>query len=794
MKALTTLFHSHRNLLDIDVTMNSTCPPFSAGLFIISLALLTSCTALKTPAQRNAPAPNISAQKLAADELKAKNTDAITAETAAATAANQPASAPQTAAKPTTAAGSSRFQTLPDGTKLYQGSGNFVKTTPNTEPLSVPSGETYNLNFEGLDIREFALKIMGDYLKETFTIHPQTTGTITIRMSQPVQRKDLIPILEMLLRQNGQIMVKEDGFYKIMPQTLGVRGSSSPQVAGTTPLPNGFSVQIVQLKFVGAADMKRILEPFAVEPASSIRSDDVRNLLILSGTQRELKLMLETVELFDVDFLSGFSFGLFPMQTDVKTLSTDLDKIFGPANQSPLTGIVRIIPIERSNSLMVITTQARYLEEAKKWIEQFDKGASQAGGLRLNVYPVQYGKAETLAQLLSDIYGNRQGTTTGPTLAPGQRPAQIGTTPNYPFNQPNQSTQPTQSPTVTPPATAPTLPATPFQASGIGVAKETRIIADKDNNSLLIMASSTDYETILSALKQLDVPRRQVKVEVLVAEVMLTDNLKFGVEAFIKDSRNNLLGSLRNRGGAGNILPPVLPTLPGTGNSDPRGPMGTATTPLVAATPGLQLINVVGGDIRGVIQALGDDNRATVISTPNITVLDNEKASINVGTKISVDTGTTVTGGTGGTVTSRQYIDTGVILNVTPRINAGGRVTLEINQEVSSPTDLATSNPNINTRKANTVVTVNSGETLTLAGLIQKNNSTSSQGIPLLSKIPLVGGLFGSQAFSFTRTELVILITPVVINNADEAYDVMQEMRKKLPSLKSYFPAPKPAS
>ena len=642
---------------------------------------------------------------------------------------------------------------------VLSGTGNFVKATPAQPP--VPSGpEEFSLNFEATDIRAIVQSIMGDYLRESFTIHPATTGTGTIRLSKPVSRKDLIPILEMMLRQNGQIMLREEGMYKIMPASQGTRGSISPQVGSTSsPLPTGFSVQIVQLKYVGAADMMRILAPYVTDPAASVQIDAVRNLVIISGTQRELRHLFDIIDLFDVDFLAGYSVGLFQMSTDVKALSADLDRIFGTAAQSPLAGIVRIIPIERMNGLLVVTTQAKYLEEAKKWIERLDRAGGASGGMRLNVYAVQHGKAEKLAQLLSEVYGNKQ-TSTGPALAPGQRPAQIAT--------------PTPVPGL--PATGATTAAqalVSFAGSGVSVSKDVRIIADNDNNALLILASPSDYETIQGALRQLDVARRQVSVEVLVAEVTLNDELSFGIEWFI-NARNNTVGSLRD---AANLLP----NLPALGAAvDPRS--------LVKASTGLQLINIgPGGDIRAVLHALGTDGRSKVISTPRVMVLDNEKATINVGDQISVDTGSstgTITGGN--VVTTRQYLSTGVILTVTPRINAGGRVTLDVNQEVSSPGP--GTNPTISTRKAQTVVTVSSGETMVLAGLIADTNTTGSSGVPLLSKIPLIGGLFGTQSLIKKRTELVLLITPTVVTNPDDARAVTEEIRKKLPSLESYLP------
>ncbi len=651
---------------------------------------------------------------------------------------------------------------------VHVGTGNFVKQSP-VAPQTPAGPEEIYLNFEATDIRAIVQSILGDHLRESFTIHPQTTGSATIRFSKPVSRKDLIPILEMLLRQNGQVMVREEGLYKIMPATLGTRGTISPTASTTsTTLPAGFSVQIVQLKFVGVVDMQRILTPYATDPMVSVQIDPIRNLLILSGTQRELRHLFDIIELFDVDFLSGYSVGLFQMSTDVKALAADLDKIFGDATKSPLAGIVRIIPIERMNGLLVVSTQPRYLEEAKKWIERLDKAGGVSGGMRLNVYPVQHGKAEKLAQLLSEIYGNKQGGSTAPTLAPGQRPAQIST-PVAPGAAP---------------AGAPASPASgalvSFAGSGVSVSKDVRIIADNDNNALLILASPSDYETILAALRQLDVARRQVSVEVLVAEVTLQDDLKFGVEWFI-NARLNTVGSLRSASNS------TLPRLPGSTDAsgnlvDPRS--------IVSAVPGLQLVNVLGTDIRAVLQALGSDGRSRVISTPKVMVLDNEKASINVGDQISVNTGSSTGTGTGGNiVTTNQYISTGVILQVTPRINAGGRVTLEVNQEVSSAdTSVTTGNPPIATRKAQTVVTVSSGETMVLAGLIQETNGSGSSGVPLLSKIPVLGGLFGTQSYTKKRTELVLLITPTVVTNADEARAATEELRRKLPALENYLP------
>jgi general secretion pathway protein D len=227
---------------------------------------------------------------------------------------------------------------------------------------------------------------------------------------------------------------------------------------------------------------------------------------------------------------------------------------------------------------------------------------------RLFVYQVRNGKAENLAQLVGDLFASRRTSTTAPSLAPGQRPTEIRTAP---FGQ----AQPTPQTTTT--ATTPAAGAATFSLpGGVGTTQsEVRVIADKDTNSLLIVATPGDYDVIEQALKKLDVIRRQVLVEVMLAEVKLTDELKFGIDWFLK-TRNNTSGTLNTLG--------ALPSTP-TGTVAPF-------------TGGLQLVQMAGNEIRAVLQTFGTDGRAKVLAAPQIMVLDNEKAEIKVGDRISVQT------------------------------------------------------------------------------------------------------------------------------------------------------------
>jgi general secretion pathway protein D len=647
--------------------------------------------------------------------------------------------------------------------RVFKGTGVFVNPRPPAAQAG-PGPQEASLNFEALDVREVAKVILGDYLKESYTVHPAVTGTVTFRTIRPIGIKDLLPTLEMLLRQNGAAVVMEDGVYKILPVAQ-VRGSVSPQLGMTSaPLPQGFSVLVVPLKFVSAREMAKLLEPFAAD--NTVRVDEVRNLVVMAGSQRELRHLLDTVELFDVDWLSGYSVGLFPIKSaDVKTLVQDLDRVFGAGAQSPLSGVVRVIPIERLNALLVVTTQPRYLDIARTWIDRLDQTGGTTGGTRFFVYQVRNGKAENLATLLSDLFSARRTTTTAPSLAPGSRPAEIRSTP---FGQQQPATTTTTT-TAAPPASA------TFQIPGSGVSGQTssevRVIADKDTNSLLILATPADYDVIESAIRKLDVIPRQVLVEVMLAEVRLEDKYSFGVGWFFS-GKDNVAGRL-----AGGLLP----TTPGG-------------SPSVPDDPGVLSIiqRAASGDVRAALTALGTAGKAQVLASPHVMVLDNQKAQIKVGDRISVQTQTQTGVSTGsGVLNSFQYLETGILLAVTPRINSGGLVTLEVNQEVSVPGNDATAanpNPSVNSRSAQTTVVVASGESVVLGGLIREDNGRGSAGIPLLSKIPILGAAFGTQSFSSVRTELVLVITPRIVNDTTQAREATEELRRKLPGLEGVLP------
>ncbi|MGH7064579.1 MAG: type II secretion system secretin GspD [Stellaceae bacterium] len=729
-------------------------------------------------------------------------------------------SAPLKSAEAIAASGAPAKAALQEGTettKVFRGTGQLIKgqlpggSLPAAAPGAVATGPSVTLNFEGAELREVIRNILTDILGESYTIDPAVGGTVTIRTTSGIPREALPATLEMLLRANGATMIKEGAIWKVVPAATAVRGNITPQLGNTSrALPPGYSVQIVPLKYVGVRQMMTVLEPFQKE-ATTIRADDLRNLLIVSGTELELKHMLETIDMFDVNWLAGMSFGLFTLQSaEVKTVVAELDKVLGTPDKSPLAGILRIIPIERMNALLVVTPQPAYLEEAKRWIERLDKGDA-GGGVRFYVYQVQNSRAEHIGPLLQQAFTGRVTQQTGagaPTLAPGTPAGTIVSPPSYQAQ--SMSSVPTPPPPATaiaqagqpPPggpvaqAVARALTNNPVGADGsVGVVRNVQVVADKDNNTILIVATPAEYAVIEAALKKLDVPQRQVLIQLTIAEVTLTDDLTFGIDWLFRGGAPSGRGS----GGNFNTSSPFNP------QATPAPTTGTTATSAVglALQSGFNYIlnnAAFPGGVQAALHLLDTYGSTRVISNPHLSALDTQKATIKVGDRIPINQqtfvgGSTVGVGTNAITTTSQYIDTGVLVQVTPHINAGGLVTLEVDAEVSNPGNpaIAGDAPPISTRSVQTLLAVPSGQTMVMGGLITENKQNSSNGLPLISRIPVLGGLFGNQDLKNNRTELVLFITPQVLESEADYQRVIDDLRRKMEQIEDVFPRPRAA-
>lgn len=624
--------------------------------------------------------------------------------------------------------------------KLYPGTGVFVKPAP-TLVASAAGGEEVMLNFDGADLREVVKIVLVDIMNESYVIDPRVQGTVNIHSSHPIKRSALLPTLEAVLRMNGASMVREsDGVFHVTPLATVAKGALTPQVSDTNkPLPSGYSVQIVPLKFISAREMVKILEPFTPD-GGIVRVDDARNMLFLGGNTRELRHLMETIDIFDVDWIAGMSVGLYTLKSvDVKTAFSEVEKIMGDKTLGPLAGVLRIIPIERLNALLVITPQPKYLEQARVWVERLDRSGAGDGGVQLYVYQVQNGDAVKMAALLGQAFSKQTSQSAAPpSLAPGLKPAEI--------KSPGQAEGGAQT----------------GSSAGVSVSVggATRIIADKENNALLILSTPSEYELITSAIRKLDVVPRQVLIEVTIAEVTLSDEFSFGLEWYFSNGPNR------------------------------KGFLDTGAAGISQLSPGFSYAWLdPAGSIKTVLNAMAANSKLNIIASPHIMVSDNHTAKIQVGDRVPTVSQTQAlataiaTTGTTGVISSVQYLDTGIMLSVTPHINAGGLVTMEISQEVSNASKTVTSgidSPTISKRSAQSTVTVQAGETMVLGGLISDKKSDASSGLPYLSEIPVLGALFGAQNKKDDRTELVMLITPKLVANSQQAREITSEFRKKM--------------
>jgi general secretion pathway protein D len=639
--------------------------------------------------------------------------------------------------------------------ELNIGEGSFIDEQAARRRSSVVSedGEIV-LNFEGESLQSVIHTILGEVLQETFVIGPGVSGQVTFSTSKPVSRDQLMPILELLLRWNGAAMVLTEGRYNILPVSEAIRGNLVP-VLDEKSQAMGYEVHVVPLQYIGALEMAKILEPY-VRDGAMVRVDPGRSMIFLAGTQEELRNYQQTVDIFDVDWLAGMSVGIYPLETvDVESITAELTTIFGMDAESPLAGMFRFVPLERLASVMVITPEKAYLEKARKWIETLDRGAA-GSGVQLYVYRVKNLEAQVLAGYLSQLFGGQ--TNTPPqnnnrgTLAPGLQQAQSSSISDFNSNRQAANQRGIDNNN---------------SGSSIVTTEEgdIRITSVSETNSLLIQASQAQYSSIQAAIERIDQEPLQVLIESQILDVELTEDLEFGVNWYL----TNNAGASPPLGETGGSLADGFDSVAfgGTTNffANITGPLGS-------------------GFIQATISALDSVTDVRSLGAPSLLVRNNATATITVGTQVPVQSSSISTGGINNVISSAQYVSTGVTLTVTPRINPGGLVYMDVTQEVSRPgardPDISASgNPPINNKSVTSQVAVQSGQTIFLGGLISEQSSKGRTGLPYISRIPGIGRLFGSTKTNTIRSETIVMITPTVIESITDLKTVSDDIRSE---------------
>jgi len=686
--------------------------------------------------------------------------------------------------------------------ELQVGTGKFFTKVPGEK--TAPSGEAdVVFNFENQPVQAVIKAVLGDLLQENYTIASNVGGNVTFSTARPIHRSEALSVLETLLAANGISLVHENNRYSVVLTKDAIPGRLSP-----TTLPvmsaKGYELRIFPLQYISPSEMAKLLKPYA-KPEAFINIDPNRSLLVMAGTSNELANYQQTIQTFDVDWLKGMSIGVYTMQhVDVTKLLPDLLKIFGTEGESPLAGMFRFMPIEQTNSLVVITPQPEYLKSAEEWLYRLDRGGAE-NSTQLYVYNVKNLKAPDLADYLSQIFLGTTGTSHSKTVgsvAPGLRPTTLGTRggggsstlSNTSSNNSTMSYQNSLRPQSASEKNAPATGAAGAAGAGQGN-KETdiRISAIEENNQLMIQATPIEWSRIEAAIKKLDVIPLQVQIEARILEVSLHGDLNYGVQWYLTGLIGTADGSAQANGQYPYGYPPSAGRPTFTGNSHDRHRLELGATGKVGPTnDGGFFYSFLNKNFEVAISALETSGQAKSLAAPSLLVANNQEAQINVGTQIPIVqtyyNGLNTIGSTGsstlGTTGSVQYINTGVTLDVKPRVNPGGLVYLDIQQEVSNPGDAPQgANPPINQRLIQTQVAVQSGETLLLGGLIQDNQTENDAGLPLISKVPFLRNLFGNTKNHKDRTELIVLITPRVIRNPEEGREATIEYTRQFQSL-----------
>src|SRR5262245_36119679 len=669
----------------------------------------------------------------------------------------RPSSSPEWESGPI-ALGADTERTKPEF--VSRGTGQFVGKggDPIITGKTARGGDGVTINLLNAPIAQAAKSILGDILKANYVVSDKVTGTVTVQTSSPVEPAALVDIFEAVLKANGVALLRAEGHYRLVPlATAGL----APVSLDAHPQGPGISTRIVSLKHVAAAEMRRVIEPM-VGQGAILRVDDQRNLLVVNGTGRELANLDKLVVMFDVDWMRGMSFALFPVKTaEPEVIAKELETVFGLDKDGPLKGVVRILPNARLNSVLVMSSRPAHLDTARTWIERFER-LGEKKEEQVYTYKAQNRPAAELANLLQKILSTDEQP---PAAAPAG-----GTAPRFePATVVSSAATANRDPRVSPIPTS--VGGRGLASAGIGGASRSsrfgsaqtasrqdqgaaptsssyqagaaKVVVDEAMHTLVIQTAPAEYQRILRILRRLDVPGNQIMIEASIAEVTLTDELRFGVKWFFENGKHSVTFT-------------------------------NAATGAVASTfPGFSYF-LAASNINVALDALSDVTKVHVISTPTLTVLDNRTAMLQVGDQVPVSTSTSQSVAAAGApiLNSIQMIDTGVILSVTPHVNDNGRVLLDIEQEVSSATPTTTSNidsPTIQQRRVKTTVAVGDGEVVALGGLIQERDSVGRNSIPILGDIPVLGNAFGTKDDHINRTELLIIIRPRVVRDGEDA-------------------------
>jgi general secretion pathway protein D len=704
------------------------------------------------------------------------------------------------------------------------------RPTAPVNPQAVQSGSaaasprlTENRGFllGGVSLTEM-VDVLSRMMKINYILDSRVKGSVTIYTYGEVRDVDLMPLMQTILRVNGATMVKVGDLYHIIPINSISQLPVEPTINAdpkTLPDDERMILNMIFLKYATAGEMDKLLKPFYGEGATSSTYEPA-NLLIIQDNSRSMKRTMELLAMFDADTFAGQRVRLFEIENSRPSdLAKELESVFRAYALSDKAGAVKFLPIDRINTVIAVAPNPGVFSDVAKWIEKLDVAVkSSAGAVNNYVYRLKYGNAGTVAMAIMALYsgnpmammalgnmantgvggmggygmggmggygmggmggygmggmggygmggmggygmGGMGGYGMGGMGGYGMGGMGFGGMGAMDYYQPpfNSSAGPAVT---TAPATQPGLTGqyvgSQTQQQGQGGQRIPHIIPNPFDNTLLVQGTPSEWEQIRNLLRQLDVAPRQVLIDARIYEVDLTDAFGSGVEAFLEKANT-----------ATSTLSRTLNVVSNGGVTASAGALVLRSHELLAA-----------------VSLAESRSQSRVVSSPSIIATDSIPAIMNVGQDVPVLTssGVAITGSSFNSVSSRS---TGTTLSVLARVNSSGVVTLMISQDVSSPGSTTSStidSPTFSTRHFTTQVTVQDGDTIAIGGSISEAKSDATTGIPLISRIPLLGSLFGSRSTSRARTELVVFMTPRVIYDVTQINDATDEIRNSLKRL-----------
>ena len=642
----------------------------------------------------------------------------------------------------------------------------------------VPAGNgSFQLNFENADVGAVSKAILGDILKTNYLVDKRVAGQITLTSSQPVPRTRLVPLLESALAGLGATVVKDQDLYRVVPSAdPGGIGAVDSHGEG-----EGYGTSVITAKFMPAANLGHLLEGFGSRPGS-VKSDPGTNLVIIQGTASERRAAIDAASLVDVDWLRSKSVAILPVaNSSPDAVIGEVNHILDSGEGGMAQGAIQLQPMSRLNAVLAVARTTQGLDLVRKWVARLDRTDVAAAGVK--VYKLQYAQAKTVATALNDLFGSGNGSSSGSSdkdslepsgLSPSTSGSGAAGATNAGLNtgqagiasaqQAGTDASGAQSPFGVLKAAMTSGGASgkgggdsDALRGGGGGSSKVRVTADTASNSLLINASPGDYKLVEHAIREMDRQPVQVGIEATIAEVTLTDQLQYGVQFFLQGNRTLGLS------GATNLQVSSL------------------------NTAGLNLLAGGLSSPRVLLSALQGYTTVKILSSPSLVVLDRQPAVLQVGDQVPILTRTaqSTDNSLAPVVNNVDYKDTGIILNVLPKVNSNGIVTLDVEQQISavSSSDPTSLTPTISQRRVHSSVAVANGQTVMLAGLISDTRTSDRSGIPGLGSIQFLNDILTSHDSAVHRTEIIIFIKPRIITNSADAEQVTEEFHDRLLSM-----------